>query len=1298
MRELLPPIPEGSNWTHAQWEAINREGENILVTAGAGSGKTRVLVERIIKGLLDKKNPVEIDRLLVVTFTNAAAAEMRQRIAKALEGAIRKNPASAFLRRQMLLLNRASITTLHSFCREILRKYYYLRDLDPSSRILDETEGELLRQDLVEEVLEEFYEKEEEGSPFYRLVEAFSTHRGDDGMQALVRRLYSFSRSHPRSEAWLQAKADAFSLPEGGLKSAPWLDVVQIDCALELMGCCQLLERALLVANSPGGPLPYAVNLTRELAMLRQGVAAAENSWQSLATTVGNMRFHSLKACRGSAYDPHQAAAVRNMRDIVKKTVASMREEYFQRSLEEQEQEIRHLAPVMQVLVQLVSAFSSKYRLAKEERNVLDFSDLEHHALSILSVPAGGEDTLPLKPSEASLYYRQRFREVLVDEYQDTNEVQEALLTLLSKAGEEGGNLFMVGDVKQSIYRFRLAEPGLFLHKYASYQQNSENGLCIELSKNFRSRREVLSAVNYLFRQLMDKAVGEVDYVQETALVYGASYPALPPGDSPVEVLLISREIAGEEGAEDSCGGEGQRDAGNKGSSPGQGPEGEEEPGDESGEGSLPEVEMERAALEGRLIARKIKELISPPGPDAKATLIFDKGRGQWRPPAYRDMVILLRSTENWAPPLLEELQAAGIPAYAELGSGYFQAVEVEVMLSLLKIIDNPYQEIPLAAVLRSPLAGFCGEELALIRTAAPREAYYNALKAFCQSFETEDPKVASLVERVRRFLNRLKEWQRLSREGALAELIWQIYGETGYYDLVGGMPAGRQRQANLRALYDRARQYENTSFRGLLRFLRFVEKLQERGGDLGAARTLGEQEDVVRVMTIHKSKGLEFPVVFLGGVAKQFNEMDLRQDFLLHKDMGFGPRFLDSKLQVSYPTLPFLAVRKKLKLELLAEEMRILYVALTRAEEKLFLVASLKDLEKEAQRWALSLRQDGSPRLPARSRGAARCVLDWLGPALLRHPDAAVLREKAGVPGLEALPDADQSHWSIHVYSAVDVAAFEEDKPGAAMGDEESPLEVMATLAEVESFKPVPLGNGGDRALEVNRRLSWSYPFLRSATHLAKVSVSELKQRRQQDQEDSWRGEGPLVVRPRFLEKEKLTATERGTAYHTVLQYLDLQSPLHEAGLLGQMEQMVASEKITREEKDAVNAADLAALFAGPLGERLLKAAEVRRELAFSLALPAAEVYEDWDGEENGGQAEKVLLQGVIDCLFRDEQGLVLLDYKTDRTGGLSEAELKKRYREQVEIYSRAVQDIWQEEVKERYLYFFDGGLTVPL
>jgi ATP-dependent helicase/nuclease subunit A len=1279
------------------------------VTAGAGSGKTSVLVERILQRIMDREDPVEIDRLLVVTFTNAAAAEMKQRIGAALEKALQKNPRLAFLRRQLLLLNKAAISTVHSFCLQVIKRYYYLRDLDPSFRILEETEADLLQQEVLEEVLEAYYANEEAESPFYRLVDIYSSDRGDGALSALVMRLYSFSRSHLQPDLWLQKQAAAFAVEDAGeLEKTPWVRETLLHCQGEIAGMLGRLQEALELAGRPEGPAPYIANLQEELAVLQQIGEAARHSWAELYEAMQLPVFGRLKPCRGENYSLFLKESVQQRRNECKKELQRLKEALFQRSLEEQAAELRSLAPLLQFLVEIVRVFAQRYRQAKEEKGALDFADLEHYALQILSLPdsAAGK----LLPSAAALKYREQFVEVLVDEYQDINPVQEAILTLISLP-QPGGNSFMVGDVKQSIYRFRLAAPELFLEKYHAYTTGVLPGTCLALMHNFRSRREILAGVNYLFRQIMDEVVGEMEYDREVWLHYGAAYPVDCPAKPPategeeetpdpraVEVLFITHATveAGEDVAGEESGGENSALTGTAG-----------EAGSLSQEEMLAteetaEEELDRAALEGRLMARRIKELLGAGGKEPFD--VFDRETGGTRPATYRDIVILLRAARHWAIPILEELRQAGIPVYAELGTGYFEATEVEVMLSLLKVIDNPYQEIPLAAVLRSPLVGLNAEELARIRAAAPRANYYEALQVYCSTEADHGP--SALSARLSLFRQNLLRWQEEARQGSLAGLIWQIYRDTGYYDLTGGMPGGNQRQANLRALYDHARQYEATSLRGLFRFLRFIERLKERGGDLGVARALGEQEDVVRIITVHKSKGLEFPIVFVAGLSKQFNRQDLQRDFLLHKRLGFGPKYVDTALRLVYPTLPWLAINNRLNLELLAEEMRILYVALTRAREKLFLVATVKNIAAEVQRWA-ARSSSKEQLLPAYDRRRARSYLDWLGPALLRHPQAAVLRAMPGEPGsVPCLAEEEPSVWNVRIMTAREVAA----EPEEAAQDSELQINRFAEVARLET---VPT-RSEKWAGEIARHLAWRYPYRAAESFFAKASVSELQKLFAAGMEGENAREAPWLElslsggpRPRFLGESRLTASERGTAYHTVMQHLQFSPPPDEANVSRQLEEMVRQEHLTVEEKETVDPAAIAAFFRTSLGERILQAARIRREIPFSLALPAAEVYPSWPGDENAkipgtgtlppGE-EPVLIQGVIDCLAWEDDGLLLVDYKTDQTSGLTEEALRERYRLQLEYYARALETIWQERVKGRYLYFFNGQKIIAV
>ncbi|WP_047152893.1 helicase-exonuclease AddAB subunit AddA [Aneurinibacillus tyrosinisolvens] len=1263
--------PAGTTWTDDQWEAIAVRGTNVLVAAAAGSGKTAVLVERIIRRISDEASPVDVDRLLVVTFTKAAAAEMRQRIGGALEKALASNSSSIHLRRQLTLLNRASITTLHSFCMEVLQRYYHLIDLDPSFRIADDTEARLLRQDTIDQLFEEEYGRGEDNASFYRLVDSYAGDRSDTALQNLIQRLYDFSRSHPWPDAWLDDMLAMYSAADlAAFYEQPWFRSLEKDVRLELNGAKALLEKAAEIAGFAGGPLPYLETLHEDLSLVMNLQAAGEQSWDMLYEAFQTVQFGKLKACRGDQFDKALQEKVKGMRDQVKKRITDLAGELFTMHPQQYLENVWQVRPLLQKLVGLVRSFAECYQMAKVEKGLVDFADLEHYCLQILRHEEAGPDSL--LPSAASLDYRAQFAEVLVDEYQDTNMVQETIVRLVASDSENSGNLFMVGDVKQSIYRFRLAEPGLFLEKYLQYTKNGSGpGKRIDLAKNFRSRREVIDGTNFLFKQIMSESAGEIEYDAAAELVLGAIDYPVPEGSEPsVDVLLINKSTDKNEA------------------------DPEEEPeesltdySDAEGEQPIDVSELETVQLEARLIANKIQELIGTTGQPPYQ--VFDKDSQSMRPVRYRDIVILLRATSQWAPVIAEEFKAYGIPAYAEVSTGYFSATEIQVMTSLLHVIDNPLQDIPLASVLRSPIVQLSAEEMAQIRLTQKEGSFYEALAAYMGAAENAG---TELQAKLSAFVSNLTNWRTEARQGALSSLIWQLYRETGYYDFTGGLPGGKQRQANLRALYDRACQYEATSFRGLFRFLRFIERMQDQGGDLGAARSLGEQEDVVRIMTIHKSKGLEFPVVFVAGLAKQYNLMDLNGSFLLHKELGFGPKYVDPELRISFPTLPYAAMKRRMRLEQLAEEMRVLYVAVTRAREKLFLVGTVKNLEKSVDKWAQTIAWPHWS-LPDYELVRGRTYLDWIGPCLIRHHHAKDLLEITGTAerSIEAVAD-HASAWSVTCYSAEDFILT-----AAAENNAVSDLENLIALGHA-----VPVA--GPHQEVVEQRLSWKYNAPASESHLSKQSVSEIKRRQQAalkqlEQEDT--GYLPrsfnreTAARPRFLSRQKVNAAERGTAMHTVLQQLPVSRALSAAEIEEHIARMVERELLTAAEAEAVSPEQIERFFHSLPGQKMLSSTQVRREVPFNLAIPAPDAYPGWPAQEKG---EIVLVQGVIDCLFEDNGEWILLDYKTDATANLPDAVLAERYRVQLDWYARAVEDISKKRVKEKILYFFDGERVIHL
>jgi ATP-dependent helicase/nuclease subunit A len=1253
------------NWTEAQRAAIEARNQNLLVAAGAGSGKTAVLVERIIRLLCDPVRPVDVDRLLVVTFTNAAAAQMRKRIGAAINEALNKDPASERLERQLRLLPQAQITTLHSFCGEVLRRYYYLLDLDPEFRVANEIEAAILRQETLAAVIEEHYREIDKDPAFRFLVESYGGERDDLKLQKLVLRLYHFARSNPWPEDWL-ARAAHCGLTDGGLDgegplAAALRDLVRLKLQLILYE----LQMALRLTAVPGGATAYGAILQEEAAAVEALVArAAGDAWEDLRAGILGFDFAKrLPRVDAAAVDPELKDRCGELRKRARDRFRELRAHFFSRAPGELLGDLAGMAPAMRRLVQLTAVFGEAYRRAKLDRNLVDFGDLEHYCLRVLLAP----DSAPgrLHPSAVAAEYRKYFAEVLVDEYQDINMVQEAILQLVSRPVEAGPNLFLVGDVKQSIYRFRLAEPELFLKKYREYPpEDGVSSRRIDLIHNFRSRPGIVDAVNYIFRRIMTPVVGEMEYDRVAELVCGQKPPSSG-GAEPVQVHLLERRPA-------------ETDA----------PSGEQD-----GEPAA-DTDTDVIQREARLVAGIIRRLVSGTGSTGPAH-VRDPDTGGARPIRYRDIVVLLRATAGKANTYLEEFRRLDIPAHAKTGTGYFEATEVATVLALLKVIDNPRQDIPLAAVLRSPIVGLRAADLAEIRLAHPDGDFYQAAAATAE-------KGGSLGEKLSCFLANLERWRTQARQGSLANLIWTVYRETGYYDYAGAMPGGAERQANLRALHDRARQYEATTFRGLFRFLRFLELLREGGQDLGPAPVLAETEDVVRVMSIHQSKGLEFPVVILADLGRRFYTSDLNRDVLFHKDLGLGPLYVDPEARVSYPTVAWHALRERLHLEQLAEEMRILYVGMTRARDRLILTGSVAGLDEALARWGEVVEAAEDGKLPVPALAEARSFLDWLVPVLAAHSDAEALRRCAGRVFTTGVPVSDPSRWEVHLHR-FDAA---EDGTGAgrpAAGE---------TLERLRLLEPVPAGDP-EAELQVAGVLSWNYPRPLLFTLPAKVTATEVKRRfdtlaAAEETDRLYRYS--ITRRPRFLQVPRgLSGAEYGAAVHLVLQLLELEGDLSTEGIREQIADMESRELLTAAEAAAIDASALARFFAGPLGGRLVRAGWVRRELPFYLIVPARELYpeemnrrDSCQGVEGisgcGSGEEPVVVQGIIDCLFAEPDGLVLIDYKTDQVAPGREAELTDRYRSQLNLYSRAVESILNARVKERYLYLFATGSVLAI
>ena len=1227
-----------NRWTTEQWEAITEKDCNLLVAAAAGAGKTAVLVERIIQKITDKDNPKDIDRLLIVTFTNAAATEMRERIAEAISEKLEKNPESRKIQRQLTLLNKASITTLHSFCLEVIRSNFHCIDIDPGFRITDQTEATLMKLEVLKELFEELYEDEGANPSFFELLECYGGNRDDQLLQDMVLNLYDFVQSNPRPKRWLNEMAENFNvMKQDDFSLTPWGEALLKSVEIELQGLKSLTTKALEVLrdeHSLDRYLPvYEEDLSNIKALLRICSQESSTKWDDLFDALQKFVFNRLPNAGKDANKDRQEN-VKEIRDLVKKRLADIKEKSVSLGSKEIYEDLKKTYPLMLCLAKLVTDFSNKYKEKKNKKSVVDFNDLEHFCLQILSEQ--DEEGYDL-PSKTAIAYRERFAEILMDEYQDSNMVQETIINLISKVEPSKPNIFMVGDVKQSIYRFRQAKPELFLKKYNTYP--SEKGKLsrkIMLYKNFRSRHEVIHAVNFIFRKIMSESVGELDYTDNEALNPGAVFlentnDKFLIGGAP-ELHLIQTNLRDEVAPEQEDDEE---------------PEIQEDP-------FLDKEMLDTIQCEARLVARRILALRQA-DETGKVFAVFDKDKNEYRQVEYKDIVILLRTTKNWAKVFKDELAAQGIPVFADTGMGFFKTFEVQVIISLLQIIDNPFQDIPLLAILRSPIVSFSIDELAELRLIKRKAPIYEALQMLAEGSSQASLKAAS-------FLEKLQRWRDMSLYISTDKLLWQLYNETGYYGMVGALSAGGQRQANLRILFERARKFEETSYKGLFNFINFIDKLKSNRGDMGSAKILGENDNVVRIMSIHKSKGLEFPVVILAGCGKKFNLQDMNKSILFHQELGFGPDVVDHTLRLSYPSIPKQAIRHKIRAETLSEEMRILYVALTRAKEKLIITGAISDVNKALAKWAKEPDSDKT-KLPTYEVLNGSRYLDWITPALL----------------LQESCSGDTSAWNIKIWHKSDVV-----NPGSDEEQEDEFLKWLDGLAQTEV--------DNELSLKIQKKLGWEYPYTKITKVPAKLSVTEMKRNLERDYQEgssTFSKDHPFSVKkPLFLEEIKgLSAAEKGTIMHFIMQHLDY----GKGDLAKQLETMVGNNLLTRQQADSADLDKIKRFLESPLGRRLLASDKINREVRFNIEIPCIEIYKDIDSVE--GQDETVLLQGVIDCFFEEGDGLILIDYKTDYVPDGKSETLRERYRMQIDYYGRALQILSGKKVKEKYVYLFWSG-----
>lgn len=1254
----------GMKFTPEQQRVIELHNSNILVSAAAGSGKTAVLVERIIRMICDGEHPADIDRLLIVTFTNAAAAEMRERIAAGITARLEADPGNEHIQKQSALLHNAQITTIDSFSLFLIRNHFNEIGLDPDFRVADEGEIKLLQQEVLAQLLEDAYAGQfvpEAPEQFHACVEYFCPGGRESVLEQHILNLSRYAGSFPWPEEWLEERKNDYAA--GDMEALVHSDygrylTERVNRTVE--GCLEKLQEVKRLCELPDGPYMYGELTEAEIEQLERLTSCKDLEEQ--AAKVPTVTFGRLPSKKDDSVDPAKRELAKAIRNSVKDTLSDLSESYFKTPLELAVEQGKACREPLRILLDLVLEFDRRLLAAKQERHLIDFSDMEHYALQILLKrekveESGGTGTdrtetkYRIVPSDVAMEYRQYFQEILIDEYQDSNLVQEYLLSAIS--GEEEGryNRFMVGDVKQSIYKFRLARPELFLEKYDTYQETGD--LCrIDLAKNFRSRIQVVDAVNDVFSRIMSREIGGIAYDDKAALYPGAGYPAQEDPAYGSELLLIRKPEKGER--EES--GIGEQHA--------------------EGAGILVDYDNVRQ-LEALAIAAHIKQL--------KGSLkVMEKSTGELRPVRYSDMVILLRTTSGWDEEFKKILEQQGIPVYITSKTGYFEALEVQELLQFLRVLDNPRQDIPLFGVMQSVFGGFTQEEIAQIRSGGEghsrkRMTLYEALKEVAQSGRTED---TELSIKANDFLQRIDHYRNLTPYTSIRDLLQRILDDYDYLNYVTALPTGSKRRANVEMLLTKASAFEKTSYFGLFHFIRYMEQLEKYDVDYGEADTLDENADVVRIMSIHKSKGLEFPVVFVSGLSKRFNMQDANQSLIVDMDLGVAVDYVDSVRRIKNKTLRRAVLSAKMKEDNLAEELRVLYVALTRAREKLILTAVL---DKADEKWELA-QMTGQERLTYLDFCEAGSYMDFLLPIL----------PKTGI--------------AVKTLRTEDLAA-EELGEQLRMGDRREQLRLIACGETPLTGDPE---ENERKLMHLRERFAYQYPHPGLQKLYTKTTVSELKIAAMAEKDEAafhtFEEKEVVPYIPGFRrEQEKVSGAVRGNAFHRVMELLDFMYVFVESGLFekcpgdyetyrkrldaerlkNRLEEFLQREtislRLTEEYAKAVSLPKILNFLEQELAYRMWRAQEqglLYREQPFVLGIDAKRLDPDLP------EGEKVLIQGIIDVFFIEDGEIVLLDYKTDVIDSLEA--LWNRYNVQIQYYEEALTKLMQMPVKERILYSF--------
>lgn len=1172
-------------WTKEQQRVIDQRDADILVSAAAGSGKTAVLVERIIQKITDEEHPVDADKLLVVTFTKAAAAEMKERIAKALDQKVQEHPEKGHYVRQLALIQKAQITTVHSFCMNLIRDYFYVLGIDPNTKTGEESQLSILREQVLDEILEEAYEKREEG--FVEFVESYSPGKNDQVISQYILKLYEIARSHVRPEQWLlEAKANISVKTLDDLFQTPFMKMILKDAYAVAKAAKMRIEEALELTDLEYGPYFYRTTLEKDLEIM-QTFEEAESFDDFSIEYIGlkKPRLTGRKK-KTDAIDGILQEKCKELRNQAYKLIEEIGAAYFYCQEGEILRELKVVKKPISALIDLVILFMERYTMRKQNENLMDFDDMEHYALDLL-IDDFDKKGNPV-PSDIAKEKSCGFEEIYIDEYQDSNFIQEAILKSVSGIVYGRHNMFMVGDVKQSIYGFRLARPDLFLEKYHDYQRKGEETKLIELRNNFRSRREVLTFVNDIFYEIMHETLGNIEYTDDVALVPTMEFPEGT--DAQTEVMFLD-------------------------------------------EADVKELGEESSVMEAKMIARRIHEMVDGPEP-MMVTDEDEHGNRVLRKAKYSDIVILLRSMKGNADVLQKELLDEGIPVTANSEKGYFDTVEIRTLLSMLAAADNVYLDIEMAAFLRSPMVGFTAEELGRLKAAGGEDHLYDCLKQVQNSMEK--------AQTAYRLLTKLREAKTYL---SIDRLIWLALDESGYFHYAGSMPGGKKRQGNILMLIEQARAFENTQIKGLFHFVRYMEQCREYDMDFGEANVLGGREDLVHISSIHKSKGLEYPIVFIAKMHQKFNLRDGSGNIIFHPDYYIGAEIIDPVSRTKSPTILKSVIQRQMKKDSLGEELRVLYVAMTRAKEKLVLTGIIKS------------------------------DVQWQRPGPVSSIDLLMANSYMHWVCL-ALPNIPKEDFRIGRFSMEDQTWLEGKEAVEAKLDEQI---FIAKLFDKMSE---------EKQEHLRAAFSHKYAYRAETAGQLKYSVSEIKRMSQAADDEPEEMFLPVTEKerriPKFMEtEEKISPTSRGTAVHKIFELLDFSRTYSYQELDRQIHRWMKDGIINEEYDRVIYRKDILAFMESEFGERVRRAAKrnlVFKEKQFVIGVPFSKMHPESDTDA------RVVVQGIIDLYFREGEDLVLADYKTDRVNDLTI--LKDRYHEQLEYYKEALEQITGRKVKESWIY----------